>query len=120
MYGLEITLDDCATIGCISRPRYLPGFKSRLPLSSDEHDGNRSWEASELATLEDQTIGKTTGTRSSRSVEERSAARIGINENPEDDRRPGKLNGKATTLQEKRGLSRYRERYKEKGRDEGR
>ncbi|KAJ1088083.1 hypothetical protein NDU88_001242 [Pleurodeles waltl] len=58
-----MTLDDCATIGCISRPQYLPGFKSRLPLSSDEHDGNRSWEASELANLEEQTIGETTGTR---------------------------------------------------------
>ncbi|KAJ1173493.1 hypothetical protein NDU88_005325 [Pleurodeles waltl] len=44
--------------------------------------------------------------RSSRSVAERSAARIGINENSENGRRPGKLNGKATTLQEKRGLSR--------------
>ncbi|KAJ1174770.1 hypothetical protein NDU88_000061 [Pleurodeles waltl] len=58
--------------------------------------------------------------RSSRSVEERSAARIGINENPEDGRGPGKLNGKAATLQEKRGLSRYGERYKGKGWDDGR
>ncbi|KAJ1124707.1 hypothetical protein NDU88_003156 [Pleurodeles waltl] len=58
--------------------------------------------------------------RSSRTVEERSAARIGITENPEDGRGPGKLNGKATTLQEKRGLSRYGERYKEKGRDDWR
>ncbi|KAJ1133228.1 hypothetical protein NDU88_011525 [Pleurodeles waltl] len=33
---------------------------------------------------------------------------------------PGKLNGKAATLQEKRGLSRYGERYKGKGREDGR
>ncbi|KAJ1119591.1 hypothetical protein NDU88_007776 [Pleurodeles waltl] len=58
--------------------------------------------------------------RRSRSAEERNAARIGNNKNSEDGHGTGKLNGKAATLQEKRGLSRYGERYKGKGRDDRR
>ncbi|KAJ1159368.1 hypothetical protein NDU88_012035 [Pleurodeles waltl] len=54
-----------------------------------------------------------------RSAEERNAARVVSSKNSEDGRGTGKLNGKAATLQEKRGLSRYGERHKGKGWDDG-
>ncbi|KAJ1155135.1 hypothetical protein NDU88_007870 [Pleurodeles waltl] len=68
----EVTPDDCAIIGCVPRPRNLSDFKSRFPLCWDGHDRNRSWEASELVNLEEQTFGETIGTRTEETTPRRS------------------------------------------------
>ncbi|KAJ1172129.1 hypothetical protein NDU88_003979 [Pleurodeles waltl] len=68
------------------------------------HTGNRSWETPELVERED----AETTNEDAASWKNETLPGSGLAGTLEDD--PGKPNGKATTLQEKRGLSRYWER----------